>query len=780
MLKQQLKLIWRSIRSGHGLVNLSGLVLGFLFFILIQAWLVFQQGYDTFHRKANLIYRVVKHVPDARTGYTPIAVTPGPLASELALQTGIASTVRITPVEFCIRTGENCLYKKGIAADSTFWRMFDFKKLDSLGQSMQGPDQIILTERLAKVFFGNASALGKTCIIGPRTLVVTGIIANPPANNHLGNFDFFLPMEFMRVNGLRDTENWMQSNFYTYVELHRGNQALPVEKAVSNLLQKHDQRGVRLTLQPLPDVHLQSGHLSNDLPERGSEQYVRIFSWVATFVLLIACLTYINLSTAQYLKNIRQVGIRQFLGASLGQLAWQSVGQVLIYNLFALALASGLAWVALPSVELLTGSPLRQTLHLKDIAVPVITAFAMAIVISSLIPVALQTRQKVAEGLKGWVFQPRAVPLTRRLLVVLQFSLALGLITAMWIVKAQLGFIQNKDLGYKREAVVSFTAVRGLSERFDPFKAELLTLPNVQAVCRHQHPITAIQQTTDEVEWQGKPTGNNLLFHKLSVDVDFVDTYGLQVLSGRKFSEVSVADSNAILLNGKAAAAMGITRAEEQPIRVSGHPYRVVGIIRDFHLTSVHAPIEPLILLMQPSILSNVSVAVQPGKQQQSIKEIEEIFKKYAPGRPFDYHFIDEDLALLYAAEERMQIILSYLGAASVVLACLGLLAISLLQVQQRTREVAIRKVNGASLLAIARLLVREYIVLLAGAMALSSLLVLYFMSKWLQEFAYRVSLPPEAFFYSYGVVSTVALLAVGASLLKALRTNPAHALRHS
>ncbi len=772
-------MVWRGIRSGQGLLNISGLLLGFVFFILIRTWIAFQQGYDTFHHKGDRIFRVVKYVTDSRSGRTPIAVTPGPLAGELAEQASVAASLRITDVEFCVRTGENCLYKKGIAVDSSFWHIFDFHLLDRLDQSVQGPDQIILTERLARIFFGSASVLGKTCVIGPRTLLVTGMMANPPANNHLGDFDFVLPMEFMRVNKLRDPDNWKQSNLYTYIELRSEDRVHEVEKAVADILENHDQKGSTLALQPLRDIHLRSGHLSYDLPGRGNEQYVDTFSWVGSFVLLIACLTYANLSTAQYLKNLREAGIRQFLGATYGQMALQWLGQAFIYNTLALTIAGVAAWFLLPHMEDLTGSPLRQTLVVEQLLVPVMVAFVLAVLVSALIPIMLQARHKAAEGLRGWVFQPGAIAQTRRILVIAQFSLAIGLITAMWIVREQLGFIQRKDLGYEKEAIVSFTAVRALSDRFDGLKAELLSLPAVRAVCRHQHPITNIQQSTDDVTWQGKAVGESVLFHKMSVDFDFVPTYKLELVSGRSFSEHSPADSNAILLNQKAAAIMDIDQAEEQFITVNKRSYRVIGILKDFHITSVHAPIGPLVVFTQPSILGNVSVAVQPGTQQQSLRAIETIFKKYAPGRPFDYHFVDEDLTQMYATEDKVLRIFGYTGAVSVALACLGLLAISLLQVQQKTREIAIRKVNGASLFAIARLLVREYFTLLLIAMVLASFGVGYFMYGWLQQFAYRVDVPPSAFLYSYMVVWAAAFLSVTVSLLKALRTNPAYALRH-
>ncbi|GCC52911.1 hypothetical protein SanaruYs_31510 [Chryseotalea sanaruensis] len=779
MFRHYLRTIWRNLRSLDAFINITGLSVGFAFFIVIFIWISYERSYDDFHNEVESIYRVTQKKFDGDSITSQVALTPGPLAEYLqSTQAAVQKTTRTTLVEFCIRTDINCLYKKGIAVDSSFLDIFTFPLIKGNASTFgHEPNQIIITKRLAEVFFGNEDPLGKTFVIGPINLLVVAVMDNPAENNHFYDFDFLIPLQFMSGNGLITTDNWYFSSLHTYVKLNADYDPAIFEKSISKaLLENQEDGNSLLTLQPLQAIHLYSTDLSNDVPGRGNATYVSIFSWVGALVLLIACLTYANLTTAKLFKRNHAVAVRKVLGSSTSQIILYSIVETFLYALIALFMALIIVWLVLPHFNALTGLKLLLTFSLEN-CLYLISILSVTTLLSGIYPALLLTKQQAVASLKGQSTADGALSI-RRMLVVTQFSLAIGLVSATLIIQDQLNFISNKALGYNKEQVISFTALRKFLPQFESLRSELKALSQVTAVTGHNHPIVFTDENTSDVEWSGKPETDHTFFHKLIVDHEFIDVYGLSVKSGRAFTLPAQNDTASIMLNERAAAIMNIIEAEEQEIVVHDRKYRLIGILKDFHFKSVHKSIEPLIMYTYPSAINNVSVKVTEGSQA-TVAAIESIFKKYAPDRPFDYHFIDEDVANLYKTEQRTNIVFSYLGGFALFISCLGLLGIVRFMTEQRAKEIAVRKVLGASTFSITSILSAEYAKILLIAFLLSSVVVYLTMQEWLQVFAYRTDISFYSFIVSFSFALLTAMLTVGIVILRSANTNPVVSLRN-
>lgn len=779
MFRHYLRTTWRNMRSLNAFINITGLSIGFAFFIVIFIWISYERSYDDFHDEAQFIYRVTKKQFDKDSTSSQVAVTPGPLAEHLqSTQTAIEKTTRTTLTEFCIRTDINCLYKKGIAVDSSFLDVFTFPLIKGSAATFgKEPNQIIITQRLAEIFFGEEDPLDKTFIIGPFNLLIIAVMDNPPLNTHFYDFDYIIPMEFMSGNGLLTTDNWDYSSLHTYVKLNANTNPSRFEESISKvLLTKQEDGNALLTLQPLYKIHLYSTDINNDVPGRGNVTYVVIFSWVGMLVLLIACLTYANLTTAKLFKRNHAVAVRKVLGSSTAQIIAHSLAETFLYAFSALLVALALVWFVLPYFNAFTGLHLAVDLSFVN-CLYLLAMLCFTTLLSGIYPALLLTKQQAITLLKGKSTTTGALSI-RRVLVVTQFSLAIGLVSATFIIQDQLGYIGNKPLGYNKQHVISFTALRKFLPQFESLRSELKSLNQVTAVTGHNNPIVFTDANTSDVEWSGKPKTDHTLFHTLIVDHEFLDVYGLSLKSGRGFNIPMINDTASIIINESAAAIMNIKEAEEQEITLRDRSYRLIGIVNDFHFKSVHKSIEPLIMYTYPSVINNVSVKLTDGSLA-TVAAIENIFKKYAPERPFDYHFIADDIANLYKTEQRTNVVFSYLAGFALFISCLGLLGIVRFMTEQRAKEIAVRKVLGASTVSITGILTAEYGKILLIAFLISSAIVYWFMQDWLLAFAYRTHISLNSFLLSFSFAVLTAIVTVGVVILKSVNTNPVISLRN-
>lgn len=779
MFRHYIRTFWRNLRSLDAFINITGLSVGFAFFIVIFIWISSERSYDDFHNEVESVFRVTQKKFDGDSVTSQVALTPGPLAEHLqSTQVAVQKTTRTTLVEFCIRTDINCLYKKGIAVDSSFLDIFTFPLIKGSASTFgHEPNQIIITQRLAEVFFGDVDPLGKTFIIGPFNLLIIAVMENPTNNTHFYDFDYLIPLQFMSGNGLITTDDWFFSSLHTYVKLNTGYDPSVFEKSISKaLLENQEDGNSLLTLQPIQKIHLYSTDLSNDVPGRGNVTYVRIFSWVGAVVLLIACLTYANLTTAKLFKRNHAVAVRKVLGSSTLQIILYSIVETFLYALIALLMALILVWLVLPYFNALTGLKLLLSLSFQN-CLYLLIVLGITTLLSGIYPALLLTKQQAVASLKGKSTGGPALSI-RRMLVITQFSLAIGLVTVTLIIEDQLNFINNKALGYNKEQILSFTALRKFLPQFESLRSELKALDQVTDVTGHNNPIVFTDANTSDMEWSGKPETDHTFFHTVIVDHEFINVYGLTLKSGRGFNLPTENDTASIILNESAAAIMNISEAANQEITLQERRYRVIGILNDFHFKSVHKSIEPLVMYTYPVEINHVSVKLTNANPA-AVAAVEAVFKKYAPERPFDYHFIDEDVSNLYKTEQRTNLIFSYLSGFALFISCLGLLGIVRFMTEQRAKEIAVRKVLGASTFSITGILSAEYAAILSLSFLLSSAVVYWSMQEWLQAFAYRTDISISSFVISLSFAILTAIVTVGVVIFKSANTNPVVSLRN-
>jgi putative ABC transport system permease protein len=532
-------------------------------------------------------------------------------------------------------------------------------------------------------------------------------------------------------------------------------------------------------VQPLHGIHLNSNHLNNDTTGRGNILYVYIFSAVGIFILIIASINYANLATARSIRRAKEAGVRKVIGANRLQLMMHFFSESLLYSLLAFLLAVVVSWLILPSFNELSGKAIEFELLNPTIYLPLLASVIFCSFLGGAYPALLLSALNPALVLKGYLKGGRGTIIFRRTLVVLQFVLAISFLAGTLVVQDQLEYIRARDLGFEKENILTFTANRNLRQQFDAFKAELLTLPGVLDVTATSSKLSNINESTDMVEWNGKNPEASVLFHILPVEQDFVKTFSMEVIEGRDFSPEFISDSSAVLINEEAAKQMGITEPLGKTITFGkriNNP--IVGVIKDFNFKSAHKKIEPMLIYLDANEYYRIAVRLGAGNLVEHTEAVKDVFKKMNPNAPFEYVFLDEEIDQSYRDEERTSQIFSYLSALSIFISCLGLLGMVMFVTEQRAREVALRKVLGASTVHLTWLLTREFILLVLAAFAIAAPAMYYLGNLWLDNFAYRIEAGILVFVLAGLISLTVATLTVGFRSFKVALANPVDSLR--
>lgn len=779
MFKSNFKLILRQLRSIYSAINLTGLTVGFAAFILLFLWVNEEVSYDRFNKEFKQIFRVVGNTNNEKGDVYPVVLTPAPLAEYLTSNfEEVENACRVRSTEFFIRYEESGFYEVGLAADPSFFDVFSFPlKEGSLSGFETGTDKIMISQKMADRFFGKSEAVGKVFLIAGHDVMVTGVMENIPSNSHL-QFDYVLPIKFLEEAGIDKLENWDYFQLHTYIRTKSHTEVLRLNDQIKNILLKNSPESTtELTLQPLADIHLKSTHLSNDMNGRGNIQYVYIFSAIAIFILIVASINYSNLATARSIKRSKETGVRKVMGASRLQLAFFFLSESTLYCVLALGIALLASWLLLPGFNELTGKQLEFDFYSFEILVPLITSALLCALIGGIYPALMLSSQNPVIAFKGIKAGNTSIIL-RRTLVVIQFILSISLLAGAFIIQDQVNYIHSRGLGYEKENVITFTALRKVRAQYSVFKHELLKLPEVKYVTANNENISEVDHWTDGISWEGKNPDTKIRFYQLAVDPDYLKTYSINLASGRDFLEANAADSSAILLNEEAIKKMGITDPLNKEVTLHDKKYTIIGIVEDFHFKSIHSPISPLVLYIDPSKFYQFSVKLNKGPLAEHVKAVETIAKKFAPERPFDYTFVDENISKLYQTEMRISSIFNYFSAFAIFISCLGLLGIVLFVTEQRTKELAIRKTLGAPVSNLMLLLSIEYFIMVATGFCISVPAIYFYMDKWLSNFAYRIDMSLWLFIKAGLCILLFAWLTIAYRAYKAAVSNPVDGLR--
>ncbi|MBL7873236.1 MAG: ABC transporter permease [Cyclobacteriaceae bacterium] len=781
MLSGYLKIILRQLRSIYSFINLTGLIVGFAAFILIYLWVEQQLSYDRFHSGYDNIYRVVENQIDESGAVYPVAVTPSPLSPYLkSTFAEIRETCRLSFLDLLVRNAELAFYQKGALADPSMFDLFSFPILAGETRSFEtGVDKIIITKKLGRTYFGDTDPIGKTLRLLDQEMLITAVLEDIPVNSHI-QFDFVMPFEFLRAKGYDSLINWGFNNHYTYIKL--GDQIDPLQYAdkIKTSISKHLPKSkTELALQPLSEIHLKSNHLNNDVAGRGNMLYVYIFSAVGIFILIIASINYANLSTARSIKRSKEAGVRKVVGASRSQLMVYFFSESLLYCFIGFVLALLLCWLLLPGFSELSRTQIKFNIFSPTILFPLMGAVIFCSFLGGVYPAILLSSLNPTVVLKGILKTGNGTIAVRRILVIIQFALAIAFLSGTFVVHNQLSYIRNRNLGFEKENLLTFPTFRTIRKQFQAFKTELLAIPGVQYVSATSTKISLTEDTSDDISWEGKESEKDLLFHQLIVDYDFLKTFSISLTAGRDFSSEVKSDSTAVLLNEEAINQMGLTDPLNKQFTIGKtRKGTIIGIVQNFNFKSAHKKIEPMVIYLDQESLYEAAVRFGKGNVVEQTKAVEAVYKKYTEGRPFEFSFVDEDIDNLYRAEQQTGIFFNWLAGLSIFISCLGLLGIVMFVTQQRGKEVAVRKVLGASVLQIMWMLSIEFMIPVIIAFCIATPVIYYLTDLWLQDFAYR--LDPGVFVFGLaGLISlTIAGLTIGFKSYQVSRTNPANWLR--
>ena len=775
-----LKVAVRKMRKqkAYSFINTAGLALGMACSFLIFFWVQDELDYNRFHEKADQLFRINKryHI-GGEAQYN--SSTPIPLARSVRENfPEVIDATRFQRIRALVSFGgkeDKVFYERRVCVvDPSFFKVFTFPSVKGNPvEALKEPDSIVLTESVAAKYFGVEDPIGKTLTLDhDKDFIVKGVIEDIPLASDL-RFDLFVPTARMIDPQL--LEDWGNHYAITFVLLQDGSIPAEVEKKLSELIQKQlPKEQISLALQPLGDIHLYS--------EDGSEQgmkFIRIFSIVALFILIIACINYINLSTARSEKRAKEVGLRKVIGARRMQIAWQFFAESVLFTLIALGIALLLIQLLEGVFHDLTG----KTIVLADlkprfiVGLLLITGFTG--LAAGVYPALVLSSFKPVQALRGGSDRHGGKASFRKTLVVVQVSLSIMLLISLGVIEKQLRYIRSRDLGFDKNGVLFMRMAGGLQKNYEAFRNELLQNPGVAAVARTFQPPGEMSAIVRGIRWEGMEAGESVAFGFIPVDYDTLDLLDIKIVQGRKFSREFPTDDSNFILNEKAIKAIGLKDPIGKPFSLTFSTGTIVGVVKDFHSMPLNYGIEPVVLLINPDYLSLALVKIRPGDRRGAISGVEAAWKKFAPGFPFEYHFLDERFELYYGPEILAGKLFRYFALIAIFISCLGLLGLSAFMAEQKTKEIGIRKALGASIPRIVLLLTKQFLlwVLLANIIAWPVAYVA--MRSWLDNYPFRTSLGLSLFLLSAVAALLITMFTVSFQAVRAARANPVDSLRY-
>lgn len=784
MLRNYLKIAWRNLlkNKAFSFLNISGLAIGMASALLILLWVQNEVSYDRFHKNGDYIYEAWNR-GEFDGGIQCWNSTPNILGPTLKKDyPEVADVVRTINGSFVTSAGDRKFSSAYLIVDPDFLKMFSFPlKQGNPQNALNDIYSIVITEKMAKRLFGRDDPMNKIIKIDSNNFTVTGIMQDLPTNTRF-DFDFLLSWKMMKKLNW-DDDYWDNNRPNTFVQLKPQVNFEKFSARIKNISQTHSKGLVKeeVFLHPLSKWHLYS-KFENGKVAGGEIDTVRMFMIIAAFILLIACINFMNLSTARSEKRAKEVGVRKVSGAHKSSLVFQFLGESLFIAFISGVLALILVQVFLPSYDVMIGKqlvlPYRNPLFwIYSIFFILVTGLLAgsypAFFLSSFRPVSV---------LKGKFKNAQSLITPRRLLVILQFSFAIILITCTLVVVQQIRFAQERDTGYNRNQLVYHFTTGTINKNFAMIKNELLQSGIATEVNRTSWPLTEIWSDTWDIGWQGKSPYDKTDFDRFSTDENLVKIAGLRLIEGRDMDLTKFpTDSTAALLNETAVKAMGFKNPIGQMITDNGKTYHVIGVIRDFILKSPFEPIAPMAIEGSASNTGlnvlNVKLTAEGGAQD-NMQIMEKILKKYNPDYPFEYHFVDEQYARKFADTKRTATLSALFAGLTIIISCLGLFGLASFMAVQRTKEIGVRKILGASIMNLWQLLSRDFVFLVLISTCIAVPVSYYFMHKWLFQFPYHTSLDWWIFASAGLGAIMITLLTVSYQSMKTAITNPVTSLR--
>ena len=787
---------WRNFSRNKvfTLLNVSGLAIGITVCLIIGVWLQRELSYDNFHSDADKIFRVSNTFKSESESFSQAPSGPA-FGAQLPKEIpAITSSCRLFNSSFKLKSGSNqFIENEAFYTDSNFFSFFRFKlKKGNPQQALMLQNQIVLTEALAEKYFGNDDPVGKTIMVdGKYPMIVSGIAENCPINSQI-QFKVLIPSSLL-IKQMKDQYNfdmnsqWLGGWPMTYVKLDPS-KADDVQKqinAVAKRFSEKDWKENKMSyfyfLQPMKKIHLNS-NLRYDTPNNGSLSTVRIFSIIGVIVLLLACINYINLTTAGAIKRAKETSVRKVVGATKPQLIRQFFIETFIICSSAVIIGVVILKLILPAFSAWIGQSYRFDFSLLNIFI--LFGFVLFIsAIAGIYPSAILSSFNPATALKGSFSQSAKGNLIRKSLVVFQFTITIALVASILIISRQMNYIKNKSLGYDSHAVieVNFYGEDVVRNHYSAIRNQLLSSPYILNTSKHDGNVVGgigNGWTTTE-NLKGDDISTSL--YSMFIDTTYADTYNMKLAAGRFFSpQIPTDTTKSVMVNEAAVRTFGWKTAENAIGKRFGKgddARYVIGVVKDFNFESLHKPVDAL-LIRYTKVGSSLSLKIDGRHIDEAINHLKKTWQSMVPDVPLVYSFVDESIGRQYGNEQKMQGIFYGFAILSLLIACLGLFGLSIFVVERKIKEIAIRKVLGASIPGIVGLLSKDFLKLVIIAAVIATPLAFYFMHQWLQDFAYRVNIGWWVFAASGIVALLIALVTISVKAIKAAMGNPVKSLR--
>lgn len=807
MFKNYLKTAWRNLwkNKAFSAINIIGLAIGLATCLMIMLFVTDELSYDEYNTKANRIYRVDADIQFGGNHFI-LAVAPDPLGQVLKNDfPQLEQYVRFRGYGgFLVKKGnENVQEDHVIYADPTLFDVFTLPMIDgNATTALTEPHTVVITESTAKKYFNKTNVVGQTLLINDKTpYKITGVIKDVPEQSHF-NFDFFVSLtesEESRQN------SWLSNNFNTYIVLKPGADPKLLEAQFDKMIEKYvgpqakevmnisyddfkkSGNHVSYNLMPLKDIHLHSNKTA-ELNANGNIQYVYIFSAIAVFILLIACVNFMNLSTAHSASRAREVGVRKVLGSLKTNLIAQFLTESILLSFIALIIALLLTWIMLPYFNQLASkqihfNPLSELWLLPALIILVLIVGLLAgsypaFYLSAFKPIAV-LKGKLAGGFKGsWL---------RSGLVVFQFAISIFLIVGTMVIYNQLNYIRNKEIGYNRQQVLVINNVYPLGAQAKSFKEDLLKLSGVQnATATGYLPTGNSRNDAPLFKDASLDQKSAVSLQQWVVDDKYIPVLGMQMAKGRNFSSQFLTDSSGVIINEVAAKLFGFKDAVNQTVYYLGDilnkdvkpkPYHIIGIVKNFNFNSLREVVTPLALFLDERN-GSLALKINTANIPKLITQIEGKYKSYVPAQPFSYSFMDDDFNNIYKTDQRVGKISVTFSVLAILIACLGLFGLVTYAAEQRIKEIGVRKVLGASVISIIGLLSKDFLKLVVIAAFIAFPFAWWAMNSWLQSYAYRINISWWIFAIAGVAAIFIALITVSLQAIKAAVVNPVKSLR--
>lgn len=814
MWKNYFKIAHRNLTKhvGYSIINIGGLALGIASCILILLYVQDELAFDSHHPESERIYRIVEHRVEEGQADRHLALAMGPFAP--ALETNFPEVIESVRMldrnsigRFAIQQNASGYYEGNhLITEPSFFRIFDAPMQQGNPETaLAEPNTVVLTEAAAERLFGRTNAMGQTVETDRwGSLQVTGIVSTPQFNSHL-QYSMLISMGTITANEQIERfveENWNGGSIISYIKLDERNDAATLGTKFSDFLAQYHNEEAQARrsfyLQPVQDIHFGSQHIEQERnASKGDRTYLFIFSAIALFVVLIGCINYMNLATARAMRRAKEVGLRKVVGARHQQLIGQFLGESILVALLALVIALGLVALLLQPFNTLADKAMTLSWEAHGAWLFSLLGIAFIVgIVSGSYPAFFLARFRPVRVLKGEVKASGGALWLRRGLVVTQFALSIGMIIATVVVLNQLDYIQNKRLGFNQEQLVVVDINSGASRnQFRTIKDEYSRLPFVEHVSASSRiPGEWKNILTVTTAREGQEPDQATAMQYIGVDPDFLDTFEIEMADGRNFSEDLAMDSTGILINETAARMMGWPNAIDQPLNIltvgTGGQARsvnfnanVIGVVKDFHYRSLHEEIGPIILGYWNNPIQRIdyyTLRVSAGTPiPTALTEIEAVYSRFDPDTPMEYNFLDARLNDFYIAEQRVATLFSIAAGLTILIACLGLFGLAAFTAEQRTKEIGVRKVLGASVGSIVLLLSKEFVRLVLAAFLVATPVAYLLMSRWLDNFAYSTSLSIGTLALAGGLTLLVALATVSYQAIRAAVSDPVKTLRY-